>query len=68
MLAEPVRKRVEMNAHQVPRLCKAGVVVKHGSDFMLEVRDDVPVPKPGESLVAHMITSLTYLKALGSFS
>lgn len=35
---------------EIPKTCKAGVVVNEGPDFRLEV-EDVPVPEPGESRV-----------------
>jgi hypothetical protein len=31
---------------EIPKTCKAGVVVNEGPDFKLEV-EDVPVPEPG---------------------
>ena len=31
---------------QIPKTCKAGVVVNEGPDFRVEVQD-VPVPEPG---------------------
>lgn len=31
---------------EIPKKCKAGVVVNEGPDFKLEV-EDVPVPEPG---------------------
>ena len=31
---------------EIPKTCKAGVVVDEGPDFKLEV-EDVPVPEPG---------------------
>jgi len=33
----------------IPKTCKAGVVVNEGLDFKLEVQD-VPVPIPGQFL------------------
>jgi hypothetical protein len=33
---------------EIPKTCKAGVVVNEGPDFKLEV-EDVPVPEPGKS-------------------
>lgn len=32
---------------EIPKTCKAGVVVNEGPDFKLAV-EDVPVPEPGE--------------------
>ena len=32
--------------YDVPKQCKAGVVVNEGPDFYVEVQD-VPVPEPG---------------------
>jgi hypothetical protein len=31
---------------EIPKTCKAGVVVNEGPDFTLEI-EDVPVPEPG---------------------
>lgn len=33
---------------EIPKTCKAGVVVNEGPDFRVEVQD-VPVPEPGRS-------------------
>ncbi|KAH7405976.1 chaperonin 10-like protein [Phaeosphaeria sp. MPI-PUGE-AT-0046c] len=36
----------EAKTYEIPKTCKAGVVVNEGPDFKLEV-EDVPVPEPG---------------------
>lgn len=35
--------------YDIPKLCKAGVVINEGPDFKLAV-EDVPVPEPGKCL------------------
>jgi propanol-preferring alcohol dehydrogenase len=37
---------VDVMTYNIPKTCKAGVVVNEGPDFKLEV-EDVPVPEPG---------------------
>ncbi|KAF4964223.1 hypothetical protein FSARC_7857 [Fusarium sarcochroum] len=46
---------------EVPKTCKAGVVVKHGQDFKLQVQH-VPVPDPGptEILIRLSATGVCY--------
>lgn len=36
----------DLGTPNIPKTCKAGVVVNEGPDFKLEV-EDVPVPEPG---------------------
>jgi hypothetical protein len=36
----------DVMTYDIPKTCKAGVVVNEGPDFKLEV-EDVPVPEPG---------------------
>ncbi|RTE72898.1 hypothetical protein BHE90_012677 [Fusarium euwallaceae] len=45
----------------IPLTCKAGVVVKHGPDFKIEIQD-VPVPEPGadEILIRLNVTGVCY--------
>lgn len=42
---------------EIPKTCKAGVVVNEGPDFHLEV-EDVPVPEPGKK--SPLILSINY--------
>jgi hypothetical protein len=37
----------EAKTFEIPKTCKAGVVVNEGPDFKVEV-EDVPVPEPGQ--------------------
>jgi propanol-preferring alcohol dehydrogenase len=37
----------DTKTYDVPKTCKAGVVVNEGPDFKLEI-EDVPVPEPGK--------------------
>jgi hypothetical protein len=37
----------DAKTYDVPKTCKAGVVVNEGPDFKLEI-EDVPVPEPGK--------------------
>jgi len=39
-----------MSEVEIPKECKAGVVVNEGPDFYIEVQN-VPVPEPGESCI-----------------
>ena len=42
-----------MSQPEIPKKCKAGVVVNPGPDFHLEV-EDVDVPEPGKSCLPTM--------------
>jgi len=42
----------EVKTYDIPKTCKAGVVVNEGPDFKLEV-EDVPVPEPGKTVIDH---------------
>jgi hypothetical protein len=41
----------KVQTFDIPKTCKAGVVVNEGPDFYVEVQD-VPVPEPGMSCQA----------------
>lgn len=43
----------EATREEIPKKCKAGVVVNEGPDFHLEVQD-VDVPEPGTLLCLHL--------------
>lgn len=45
---------------EIPKTCKAGVVVNEGPDFRVEVQD-VEVPEPGKAAQARPITAPHHL-------
>lgn len=44
----------DAKTYDIPKTCKAGVVVNEGPDFKLEV-EDVPVPEPGIPISIHAV-------------